>query len=107
MADDTSDMVDVTIRIETAQAGRLDEIVRALVASGLDRVESHARFMIVNGCVSAGALRCAAQGRGRRHRCGRTRPTGRRRPERPRAFGMPLTSPVAQSAPVASAEPIR
>jgi hypothetical protein len=56
MADDTSDKVDVTIRIETAQAGRLDEIVRALVASGLDRVESHARFMIVNGCVSADAF---------------------------------------------------
>ena len=56
MPDDTSDKVDVTIRIETAQAGRLDEIVRALIASGLDRVESHARFMIVNGCVSAGAL---------------------------------------------------
>jgi hypothetical protein len=56
MADDTSDKVDVTIRIETAQAGRLDEIVRALVASGLDRVESHARFMIINGCVSAGSL---------------------------------------------------
>jgi hypothetical protein len=56
MPDDTSDKVDVTIRIETAQAGRLDEIVRALVASGLDRVESHARFMIVNGCVSAGSL---------------------------------------------------
>jgi hypothetical protein len=56
MADDKSDMIDVTIRIEQAQAGRLDEIVRALVASGLDRVESHARFMIVNGCVSADAL---------------------------------------------------
>jgi len=56
MADDTSDKVDVTIRIDTAQAARLDEIVRALVASGLDRVESHARFMIVNGCVSAGSL---------------------------------------------------
>jgi hypothetical protein len=56
MADDTSNKVDVTIRIETAQAGRLDEIVRALVASGLDRVESHARFMIVNGCVSADAF---------------------------------------------------
>jgi hypothetical protein len=56
MADDTSDKVDVTIRIDTAQAARLDEIVRALVASGLDRVESHARFMIVNGCVNAGSL---------------------------------------------------
>jgi hypothetical protein len=56
MPDDTSDKVDVTIRIETAQAGRLDEIVRALIESGLDRVESHARFMIVNGCVSARSL---------------------------------------------------
>jgi hypothetical protein len=56
MAGDKSDMIDVTIRIETAQAGRLDEIVRALIASGLDRVECHARFMIVNGSVSAGAL---------------------------------------------------
>jgi hypothetical protein len=56
MADDKSDVIEVTIRIETAQAARLDEIVRALVASGLDRVESHARFMIVNGCVSAGSL---------------------------------------------------
>ena len=56
MAKDTSDIVEVTIRIETAQAGRLDEIVQALIASGLDRVESHARFMIVNGCVSAGSL---------------------------------------------------
>jgi hypothetical protein len=56
MADDTSDMIDVTIRIEKAQAGRMEEIVRALVARGLGRVESHARFMIVNGCVSADAL---------------------------------------------------
>jgi hypothetical protein len=56
MADDKSDMIDVTIRIDTAQAGRLDEIVQALIARGLDRVESHARFMIVNGCVSAGSL---------------------------------------------------
>jgi len=56
MADKSSDVVDVTIRIDQDQAGRLDEIVRALKACGLDRVESHARFMIVNGCVSADAL---------------------------------------------------
>ncbi len=56
MADKTSDMTDVTIRIDKAQAGRMDEIVRALIACGLDRVESHARFMIVNGCISADAL---------------------------------------------------
>jgi len=53
---DKADMIDVTIRIDKAQAGRIDEIVRALVACGLNRVESHARFMIVNGCVSADAL---------------------------------------------------
>jgi hypothetical protein len=56
MADSTSDMIDVTIRIEKAQVSRLEEIVRALVACGLDRVESHARFMIVNGCISADAV---------------------------------------------------
>jgi hypothetical protein len=56
MADDKSDRIDVTIRIETTQAGRMDEIVQALIAHGLDRVESHARFMIVNGCISADAL---------------------------------------------------
>lgn len=49
-------MIDVTIRIDKAQAGRMDEIVRALTACGLDRVERHARFMIVNGCISADAL---------------------------------------------------
>jgi hypothetical protein len=56
MADKSSDVVDVTIRIDKDQAGRLDEIVRALKACGLDRVESHARFMIVNGCASADSL---------------------------------------------------
>jgi hypothetical protein len=56
MADKPSDMIDVTIRIDKDQAGRLDEIVHALKACGLDRVESHARFMVVNGCVSSDAL---------------------------------------------------
>jgi hypothetical protein len=56
MADKPSDMVDVTIRIDKDKADRLDEIVRSLKAFGLDRVESHARFMIVNGCVSSDAL---------------------------------------------------
>lgn len=52
----TADMIDVTIRIEKADAGRMDEIVRALKARGLERVESHARFMIVNGSASTDAL---------------------------------------------------
>jgi len=56
MADSASDVIDVTIQIDKAQAGRMDEIVLALKACGLDQVESHARFMIVNGCVSADAL---------------------------------------------------
>jgi len=56
MVDRTPDRIDVTIRIDQAQAGRIDEIVSALKACGLDRVESHARFMIVNGCVNADAL---------------------------------------------------
>ena len=56
MADKPSDIVDVTVRIDKDKADRLDEIVRKLKACGLDRVESHARFMIVNGCVSADAL---------------------------------------------------
>jgi len=56
MADKPSDIVDVTVRIDKDKADRLEEIVRALKARGLDRVESHARFMIVNGCVSADAL---------------------------------------------------
>ena len=56
MADKPSDIVDVTVRIDKAHAGRLDEIVRALKACGLDRIESHARLMIVNGCASGDAL---------------------------------------------------
>jgi len=56
MADGTPDLIDVTIRIDKAQAGRMDEIVRALMACGLDRVEPHARFLVVNGCISADAL---------------------------------------------------
>jgi hypothetical protein len=56
MADKASDIVDVIVRIHKDKADRLDEIVRDLKACGLDRVESHARFMIVNGCVSADAL---------------------------------------------------
>jgi hypothetical protein len=48
--------IDVTIRIIKEEAGRMDEIVRALKAHGLAKVESHTRFMIVNGSVKADAL---------------------------------------------------
>jgi methylmalonyl-CoA mutase cobalamin-binding subunit len=51
-----ADKVDVTIRIDKAEAGRMDEIVQALKARGLDRVESHARFMIVNGSIAPDAF---------------------------------------------------
>ena len=51
-----ADKVDVTIRIDPAAAGRMDEIVEALKACGLDRVEGHARLMIVNGCIDSDAV---------------------------------------------------
>ncbi|WP_247455321.1 MULTISPECIES: hypothetical protein [unclassified Bradyrhizobium] len=34
----------------------MDEIIDALKVSGLDQVESHKRFMIVNGSVNADTL---------------------------------------------------
>jgi hypothetical protein len=34
----------------------MDEIVEALKSGGLDRVESHQRFMIVNGSANANSL---------------------------------------------------
>ncbi|HEV2154363.1 hypothetical protein [Bradyrhizobium sp.] len=48
--------VDVTIRIEKSDETRMGEIVDALKARGLNDVESHERFMIVNGSVDADAL---------------------------------------------------
>ncbi len=51
-----AEKVDVTIRIEKSDQDRMDEIVEALKGGGLDRVESHKRFMIVNGSVNADAL---------------------------------------------------
>jgi hypothetical protein len=52
----TADKVDVTIRIDKADAGRMAEIVDALKSRGLGQVQSHERLMIVNGCVSSDAL---------------------------------------------------
>lgn len=48
--------IDVTIRIEKSDQDRMDEIIDALKVSGLDQVESHKRFMIVNGSVNADTL---------------------------------------------------
>jgi len=48
--------VDVTIRIEKGRARDLDEVVRALEASGLTGTERHDRFLIVNGSVDAEKL---------------------------------------------------
>lgn len=51
-----SEKVDVTIRIDPSEVSRLDDIVQALKARGLDRVERHERFMIVNGSIDADAV---------------------------------------------------
>ena len=51
-----AEKVDVTIRIDKAEAHRMNEIVRALKAKGLGQVESHVRFMIVNGSVQPDAI---------------------------------------------------
>ena len=51
-----AEKIDVTIRIEKGDAARMREIVSALKGSGLDNVECHERFMIVNGTASADAL---------------------------------------------------
>jgi hypothetical protein len=48
-----ADKIDVTIRIEKSDQDRMDEIIDALKSSGLDQVEGHKRFMIVNGTVNA------------------------------------------------------
>lgn len=59
-----SDKVDVTIRIDKADADRMDEIVRALEERGLHRVEAHRNLMIVNGSVDAAGLEALRQVKG-------------------------------------------
>jgi hypothetical protein len=49
-------LLDVTVRIDRAQAPQLDEIVAALRHCGLENAQAHARFMIVSGCVPADRL---------------------------------------------------
>jgi len=51
-----AEKVDVTIRIEKSEQARMDEIVESLKARGLDDIESHQRFMIVNGRINADKL---------------------------------------------------
>lgn len=46
----------VTIRLEKAETNRLGQIVDDLKKQGLEEVESHERFMIVNGNVRQDAL---------------------------------------------------
>ena len=53
--------VDVTIRLDKAGAARLDEVVHALEGLGLEHVETHARFGIVNGSVSADRVEALRQ----------------------------------------------
>ena len=52
----TTEKIDVTIRIDKSKAPRLEQIVDALKSCGLEQVESHERFMIVNGSINADAL---------------------------------------------------
>ncbi len=55
-----TDKIGVTIRVDMSESRRLSEIVEALKSQGLEEVESHERFMIVNGSVdphAVGALR--------------------------------------------------
>ncbi len=52
----TAEKIDVTIRIDKAQAARLGEIVDVPKARGLGQVRSHERFMIVNGSASPDVL---------------------------------------------------
>lgn len=52
----TAEKIDVTIRIDASDAGRMGEIVDVLKSRGLGQVQSHERFMMVNGTVSPDAL---------------------------------------------------
>ena len=49
-------LTDVTIRIDKARSGQMDTIVRDLESVGLERIERHDRFAVVNGCVNSDRL---------------------------------------------------
>lgn len=59
-----SGTTDVTIRIEKAQAGQMDSIVRDLESLGLARIERHDRFAMINGSVDANRLEQLRQVKG-------------------------------------------
>ena len=48
--------VELTVRIAKASAGQLDEIVRALEASGLSNLDVHKRLLMINGTAPADAV---------------------------------------------------
>jgi hypothetical protein len=48
--------VDVTIRIEPTSAERLDAIVQALRDAGLENIDVHRRFLVINGTSAAATL---------------------------------------------------
>ncbi|ANP85188.1 hypothetical protein [Rhizobium leguminosarum] len=52
----TTDKIEVTIRIDKKEARSLGEVVGDLKLKGLEQVQSHERFMIVNGTVNPDAL---------------------------------------------------
>ena len=64
MAADKTDKVDVTVRLDRAEAERLEEIVNSLKERGLTNVEPHSRFMIVNGTAKAADLESLRQVKG-------------------------------------------
>jgi hypothetical protein len=51
-----NEMIEVTIRIDKAEAPRMGQVVDDLKSQGLEQVQSHERFMIVNGSVNPDAL---------------------------------------------------
>ena len=59
-----SGTTDVTIRIEKAQSGQIDAIVRVLELLGLARIERHDRFAMINGSVDADRLDLLRQVKG-------------------------------------------
>lgn len=51
-----AEKIPVTIRIERAETDRLGQIVDDLKTHGLESVETHERFMIVNGNANSSSL---------------------------------------------------
>ncbi len=56
MATAKADRIAVTVRLALADRAMFDTAVRSLQAAGLDAIEAHRRFGIVNGVVAADKL---------------------------------------------------